>query len=403
MEPPISYPESDKYQGRQIYGRKSSGCAKFGCFGIVGGAAILIVIILVGYFFVFPALTPNSLKGNFLDVTVVPTKSSSPNLWVLTDGSFNFIQETKSPGSYSVGRKCYFCKLWVFMYDPVKGEIKNKIKIEQNDIITSSNILYREGEVWVVTVQYGENLPGIHVFNSETGDKIMDTKDFVAEYPELSAGISELSVSKDHPVNIHFKTRDGRTDQILDFESGKIYDGWAKYNDSKGSKDNSTINVFALGSQSSAPRKTLYFVTGPKKDVKDGSHIESYLDNESSLKFFANATAKKLIPDKGFIEGIILYQDEDACVIIHQAVADKDSDRLLTCVESSGKIRWEIKQEELFKKARVDKDDPFSSAFFMKDKFGGMMQSGLFVFKLEGSGVMGFDYKTGKKLWELEF
>jgi len=39
----------------------------------------------------------------------------------------------------------------------------------------------------------------------------------------------------------------------------------------------------------------------------------------------------------------------------------------------------------------------------MKDKFGGMMQSGLFVFKLEGSGVMGFDYKTGKKLWELEF
>jgi len=403
MEPPISYPESDKYQGRQIYGRKSSGCAKFGCFGIVGAVILIIVIIIVGYFFVFPALTPNSIKGNFLDVTVVPSKSSTPNLWVLTDGSFNFIQETKSPGHHSVGRKCYFCKLWVFMYDPVKGEIKNKIKIEQNDIITSSNILYRDGEVWVITAQYGENLPGIYVFNSETGDKIMDTKDFIAKYPELSSGISELNVDKKLPVNIRFKTKDGRTDQVLDFESGKIYDGSSEYNDAKGNNDMSEINVFSLGSQSGSVRKTIYYVTGPKKEIQDPSRIESYLDNESSLKFFAKATAIKLVAEKGFIEGLLLYQDEDACVIIHQAVADKDSDRMLTCVESDGKVRWEIKQEDLFRKARVDKDDPFSSAFFMKDKFGCMMQSGLFIFKLEGSGVIGFDYKTGKKLWVLEF
>lgn len=404
MEPPISYPESDKYQGQQIYGRKSSsGCTKFGCFGIIGAIAILLVIIVIGYFFVFPALTPNSLKGGFLDVTVVPTKGSSPDVWVLTDGSFNFIQETKSPGRHSVGRKCYFCKLWVYMYDPVKGEVKNKIKIEQKDIITSSNILYREGEVWVVTSQYGENLPGIHVFNSETGEKIMETSDITAKYPELSAGISELSVTTEKPVNIRFKTRDGRTDQIMDFESGKMYDGWAKFNESKGSGDNSTIHVFALGSQNSAPRKTLYYATGPKKEIQDPHHIESYLDNPESLMFFSKATAKKLVPDKGFIEALMLYQDEDACVIIHQGVADKDSDRMITCVDSDGKVRWEIKQADLFKKARVDKDDPFSSAFFMKSKFGGIVQSGLFVFKLEGSGIIGFDYKTGKKLWELEF
>jgi len=402
MEPPISYPESDKYSGRQIYGKKSSGCAKFGCFGIVGGAALLIVIILAAYFFVYPALTPNSIKGDFLDVTVVPSKNTNPNLWVLTDGSFNFIQSTKSPGSYSVGRKCYFCKLWAYIYDPVKGEILKKIKIEQNDIITSSHILYKKNEVWVVTAQYGENPPGIYVFNSETGEQIMDTKDFIAKYPELSSGVSELYIDKKKPVSIRFKTRDGRTDQIFDFESGKIYDGWAEYNKSKGSGDESKFNVFALGSQSSAVRKNLYYVTGPKKEIQDPSHIESYLDNEHSLKFFANATAKKLVPDKGFIEGILLYQDEDACIIIHQAVADKDSDRMLTCVESDGKIRWEIKQSELFKKARVDKDDAFSSAFFMKDKFGGQQESGVFIFKLEGSGVMGFDYKTGKKLWELK-
>lgn len=401
MEPPISYPESDKYRGQQIYGKKSSGCTKFGCFGIVGGAALLIVIILAAIFFVYPALTPNSIKGDFLDVTVVPSDKPNPNLWVLTDGSFNFIQETKSPGSHSVGRKCYFCKLWAYIYDPVKGEIIKKIKIEQKDIITSSNILYKKGEVWVVTAQYGENLPGIYVFNSETGEQIMDTKDFIAKYPELSSGVSELYVDKKKPVSIRFKTRDGRSDQIFDFDSGKIYDGWAEYNESKGSKDTTAMSVFVLGSQSAAPRKILYYATGPKKEVQDPSHIESYLDNEHSLKFFANATAKRLLPDKGFIEGIILYQDEDACVIIHQAVADKDSDRMLTCVNADGTVRWVINQTDLFKKARVDKDDPFSSAFFMKDKFGCQLESGVLIFKLEGSGVIGFDFKTGKKLWEL--
>ncbi len=402
MEPPISYPESDKYQGQKIYGRKSSGCAKFGCIGIVGTIVIIAVIIVIGYFFVFPALTPNSISGSFLDVAVAPGKEESPVLWVLTDGSFNFIKTTKSPGHYSTGRSCYFCKLWLYKYDPLKKEILNKIKIEREDIITLSNILYRKGEVWVAAREYGDNPPEIYVINSETGNMIMDTKDFISKYPELSAGISELNVFTEEPVNIRFKTKDGRSDQILDFETGKLYDGWAKYNEAKDTKDESMRTLFALGSQNSAPRKNLFLVTGPKNKVKTASDVESYLYNESSLKFFSNATAEKLVPDKGFIEGLIIYEDKDACVILHQKVADKDSDRLLSCVDATGKLRWEIGQEDLFDEARVDKDDPFSTIFFMKDKFGGTVQSGVFVFKLEGTGIIGFDYKTGKKLWEVE-
>jgi len=397
MEPPVSYPGQDKYQGQQIYGRKS-GCGKLGCFGISGAVIILIIIGLVGYLFVFPALTPNSLSGSFLDVTVVPGKDGPPKLWVLTDGSFNFIKTTKSPGHYSTGRSCYFCKLWVYTYDPEKKEVLNKIKIEQEDIITQSNILYRENEVWVVTKEYGENPPGIHVFNSASGEKLMETNDFVAKHEELSAGISEVTVTLEKPVNLRFKTKDGRTDQIFDFESGKIYDGHAKFNEAR--KSTEVTSLFVLGAPNNAPRKQVYLVNGPADKI---DNVESYLDNESSLKFFANATSKKLVPDKGFIEGLIIYQDKDACVIIHQKVADKDSDRMISCVNADGGLRWEIKQEELFKKARVDKDDPFSSTFFMKNKFGGIVQGGIFVFKLEGTGIMGFDHKTGKKLWEVEF
>jgi hypothetical protein len=171
--------------------------------------------VLVGYFFVFPALTPNSLKGDFLDVTIVPDKSGKTKLWVLTDGSFNFIQTTKSPGKTSTGRECYFCKLWAYIYDPGKKEIVKKIKIEREDIITASNILYKENEVWVVAREYGDNPPDIRVFDSETGEEKLNMKGFESKYPELSAGISEVHVEKEEPVNIRFKTKDGRTDQIL--------------------------------------------------------------------------------------------------------------------------------------------------------------------------------------------
>jgi len=403
MEPPVTYPESDKYRGQQIYGKKSSGCAKFGCFGIVGTIILIVLIAVIGYFFVFPALTPNSLKGDFLDVTVVPGKDGSPRLWVLTDGSFNFIQTTKRPGHYSTGRECYFCKLWLYNYDPAKNEILNKIKIERNDIITSSNILYRKGEVWVAAMQYGDSPPELYVFNSETGEQIMDTKGFISKHPELSSGISELYVDNKEPVNIRFKTKDGRENQILDFESGKLYDGQASFNDSKQSNDRGINTLFVINSRSGTARKSLYLISGPKDKVNKPSDFESTdLDNPNNLRH-SEAKAVKLVPNKGFIEGLLLYQDKDACIILHQDVADKDSDRKLTCVDISGNVRWEIEQKDLFKKARVDKDDPFSSAFFMKDKFGAIVQSGIFVFKLEGSGVIGFDFKTGKKLWEIEF
>src|SRR4030095_7880006 len=325
MEPPVSYPESDssRYQGQKIYGKKSSGCAKFGCFGIVGGLVLIVAIILIGYFFVFPALTPNSLKGDFLDVTVVPDKNGKAKLWVLTDGSFNFIQTTKSPGKTSTGRKCYFCKLWAYIYDPEKKEIIKKIKIERTDVITSSDILYRDNEVWVLAREYGENPPDVHVFDSQTGEEKMDMKGLQSKYPELSSGISGISVDKEkNPVNINFKTKDGRSDQIMDFTTGKIYDGWASYNDATSPKGEGNNSVYVLASKNSAPRKNLYLVTGPKDKVNSKSSLESYVDDESSLKFFAGATSKKLAQDKGFIEPLILYQDEDACVIIHQAVMD---------------------------------------------------------------------------------
>src|SRR4030095_3143244 len=116
MEPPVSYPQSDSFQGRKVYGKKS-GCLGLGCFGIIGAVVVLVIIIVIGYFFALPALMPNKISGDFLDAVIVPSKDGTQKLWVLTDGSFNFIKTSKTPGRTSTGRSCYFCKTYTYIID----------------------------------------------------------------------------------------------------------------------------------------------------------------------------------------------------------------------------------------------------------------------------------------------
>ena len=90
-------------QKQKIFGRKK----RFGFAGWIGGFILIVVIILAGIYFVYPALTPNKIKGDFLDMTIVTTKDGKQNLWILTDGSFNFIQTTSSPGRTSNRQKMF--------------------------------------------------------------------------------------------------------------------------------------------------------------------------------------------------------------------------------------------------------------------------------------------------------
>ncbi|MGH2574164.1 MAG: hypothetical protein ACRDFC_00535, partial [Ignavibacteria bacterium] len=137
--------------------------------------------------------------------------------------------------------------------------------------------------------------------------------------------------------------------------------------------------------------------------LSDKSISESYLHNSESLFFFTKSIAEKITPDKVYIEGIIFHQDNECVIILHQDNAGKKADRMLTCIDYSGKLKWTIQQGELFEKLIVDEDDnPFSKIFFMKDKVGVIRAGNIVVLKLEDAGVMGFDYNTGKKLWTID-
>ena len=395
-----SFEGYDPYQNKKIYGKSK---LKLGCFGIIGTLILLVIIVLAGIFFVYPTLTPNKLKGDLMNVAVVPSKDGSARLWLLTDGSFHYIQETKSPGSYSVGNKCLFCKTWTYVYDPTSKTIINTFKTEYESIITQSWIAYGSGKVWVVTGGYDENEPRIFVYDAGTSEQIMETKDFVKKYPILKSGITEIKMDK-NPNRIILSTKDGLTGIVFVIDEEKMYGSEKEYREEHEKDKDRQVTVFTMGNEgSSGPRKKLYMITGPKGEIKDRD-VSSYLDNPKTLLFFSKATAEMVTPNRVYIEGIIFYQDSECCLIIHQDAAGKIADRMITCIGTDGKEKWTAVQDDLFDEMKVDEDeDPFSKIFFMKNDMDVTRSGNLVIFQLKAEGVIGFDYETGKKLWVLEF
>jgi hypothetical protein len=396
-----SFEGYDPYQNRKVYGKSK---LKWGCFGIIGTLILLVIIVLAGIFFVYPALTPNKLKGDLMNVAVVPSKDGSAKLWILTDGSFHYVQETKSPGRYSVGNKCLFCKTWTYVYDPAENKIINTYKTEYETIITQSWIAYGSGRVWVVTGGYDENEPRLFVYDALSNEPVMETKDFVKKYPELQAGITEIRMNK-NPDRIVLDTKDGQTGLVFDINEEKMYQSESEYSDKNKKDKDKRVTVFALGDEgNSGPRKKLYKVTGPKDQIIDRDISSSNLKDPKTLMFFSKSTAEMLTPNRVYIEGVIFFQDSECCLIIHQDGAGKVANRMLTCVSIDGKEKWTAVQDNLFKEMKIDEDEnPFSKIFFMKDDMDVTRSGNLVVFQLKNAGVIGFDYETGKKLWELEF
>jgi len=404
MEPNINYSMGGNtpVESQKIYGRKK-GCGSLGCFGVIGGLALILVIVLAGIFFVYPALTPNKIKGDFLDMAIVPTKDGKQSLWILTDGSFNFIQTSKSPGRTSTGRKCYLCKTWTYIYDPAGGNIIKKTKNDMKDIITHVDMIYNNGKVWEFTREYGENEPKIEAYDAQTGELVMDTKGFISKHPELSAGLTTLHYDLKTGI-VSLSTKDGNQSMQYNLENDKLYKNATEQREII-EKDNEIMSMPILSSEgSSGPRKKLFKVTGPRgKLMTNISSLESYAKDAHTLEFFTGATSEPL-GDKVYLEGIMYYHDADCAIIVYLDQLGKKSNRIMTCVDiKTGREKWTIQQNDLFKRMKIDEnDDSFSGLFFTKDKIEVKRQGNLVVLQLEGEGLMGFDYETGKKLWTLD-
>jgi hypothetical protein len=384
------------------YDGQSTSKLKLGLFGCIGALILLAIIVFAAIHFLRPALSAKGLTGDFMNAVAVPGPEGGYRLWILSDGSFHYIQRTESPGRFSMGRKCKFCKTWTYVYDPANKTVLAKFKTDYKTVILRTWMTYLNGKIWIATGPYEENEPRIFVYNVDPAALSWQTQDIIAKYPELSSGLINLRMEKD-PDRIYLDTRDGREGLVLTLSDEKLYRNESEFRNTLAAGDEERITVFALGREDSGPRRKLFKVTGPRNRVKD-SFIEFALKNPNSLKSQAKATAELATPDRIYIEGMIFYQDADCCLILHQDAAGQTANRLLTCVDGSGKEKWTTSPADLFKEMKVDLNKTSTSAiFFMKNDIDVSRTGSLVFLQLRGVGAIGFDFETGKKLWEVKF
>jgi len=364
---------------------------------------LLIIGALAFYFFAYPALTPDTIRGNVLATALAPSKDGAPKLWVLTDNSFNCIMKTETPGRMSIGRECLFCNFRVYVYDPVKEKAVTRFDTPLEDIITVIDMAYAGGKVWIIMGGYGKNEPRIEAYDPETARLVMDTKSFTADHPLLKGGLAAIYYSdREHTVSIN--TKDGLQGVKFCLETGDLFRDHGEWR-SAFIRDDTRDSVAVMArDRSGGPRKKLVLVSGPRGKLMDhATSLDSYAGDEHSLNFFTGATGK-LLTEKIFLEGIIYHQDRDCAIIMYLDQIGKQANRIMTCYDlATGRRKWTVPPDQMFKKMKIDEeDDSFSSLFFTKDTIRVRRTGDLVVLQLKGVGLMGFDYKTGKKLWTLD-
>ncbi len=393
---------SQRYYTTSPYRTKPRKFKGWGCLMFILVPIVLIILIIVGIFFIYPKLSPNSLKGDLVDMTYVAGKDGSGKLWVVSDGSFYYVSSYETPGHKEWGSKCLFCKLYTYIYDPVEKKVIQKIQTDYDGLPPKPQLFYIDNYVWKISREQFENEPAINKYNAETGEEIMDTKSFIKKFPQLSTGIIELHINE-NPLALDITTSDGQNFfYLLNYDT--LFTDRRDMNKFIKNTKTEIKTAFMLEEESGTPRKILYKVKGPASIMQDNHILSSQLDDPDYLKRHYNSESTLLTPDRVFIEGIILCYTEDAAVILHQNRVGKKADRLLTCVDANGEVRWTIPPTELFEELKIDEEeDPFSKIFFMKDNISGSISGNVMIFKLTPVGIIGFDFQTGKKLWTVEF
>lgn len=140
---------------------------------------LLAVIALAGRHCWRRSFHSKGLSGHFMNAVAVPGPAGGHRVWILSDGSFHYIQRVERPGYISVGRKCKFCKTWTYVYDPVKPAVLAKFKTDYRSIITQSWMAGVDGKIWVATDAYEDNPPRLFIYRAEPPALVRETPEII--------------------------------------------------------------------------------------------------------------------------------------------------------------------------------------------------------------------------------
>jgi hypothetical protein len=378
-----------------------------GCIFFIIVAAFFVGMGLLVYFWVYPTYfsggdsektnsdkksgserrtsKKTSLKGVFMNAVIVPGENGNNNLWVMT---------------YKNKGKDYYVNTYI--YDPINKETIKSFETEYPSYPPQTKLFYINNEVWKISMESNGIDASINVFDPSSGEEKMNTKSFSEKFSELQGGISKINVYGEIP-KINLETKDGKK-PVYDLQKNKMYDNYSEYGNSyKDDKTKMTIFSMGLEKSSESARKKLYLVTGPKTNLWERNLSESYFENPSTLKFFTKSEAKPLAGNKIFLEGKMLFQDDECCFVFHQSQVGNDAERLLSCIDKDGEILWTASTEEgLFPKLRATSKDATSGMFFIKHNVHVLRSGDIVLFYYDRFGFIGFEFETGKKIYEAE-
>lgn len=375
-----------------------------GCIFLVAGLILFLSVGLTVFFLRTPILNilsektaskkndngknssvSSSLKGYLMDAIIIPDKNDFGKLWIMS----------------SEYKKSEF-RVYTFIYDPIDEKILNSFESDYEKSYPQIHLFYLDNEVLKITGDASGVEPGISTFNAQTGDLILNNDTYLKQFPDIKSGISKIYVNN-NPLRADIETKDGLKFTI-DFVNKKLYKNYSDFRNSF-KNDNTKVKIFALGNQKSGEdaRKKLFLVSGTKANLWDADIPESYFTDKSTLKFFKNAEATLLIEDKVFLEGVMLYKDDECCVIFHQSQVGNNAERILSCINIKGNVMWTASTEnELFSKLRATDKEATSSMFFMKSNVHVLKEGNLILLKVDRLGIIGFDYEAGKKIFEIK-
>ncbi len=383
-------------------GPKPSRGTPRGSYVLLAGVGAVVLIALAAVACRRSGISVKGMSGLFLNAAVIPTADGGCRLWILTDASLSYIKTVRRPGYISTGRRCVSCKTRLYVYDPSAEAILQKFTTSYKTILTQTWMAYVNGQVWVVTGPYDENEPRVFVYKTDPPGLVDETPGLVSRYAELRSGLIGVRMDK-NPLRLTFDTKDGRTNLVLTLEDGKFYPTQDAYREFANRRDSERITIHALGREDAGgPRKRLYKVTGPRERLSS-DFVEYMLGNPQQLKF-SDSVAEIETPDRVYLDGFILYQDADGCLILDQDVAGPVADRRLTFVGQNGQIKWMLPQSELFPELKVDTNKSSSTRIdILKSSLDGSRAGRVLVFQCKGVGLVGLDIETGRKLWQIRF
>lgn len=354
---------------------------------------------VVSYYFIIPSVFPNSFRGDLQTLRVFPTSDGRYKLWIETDGTFRTTSRTNNMGQITLKTVGWFCRTYSYIYDPIEEDILNGFKTTYDDLPPVSDIIYEKGKIWVVNSASDGVPPEIRVYSSENYLQEMSTKIFCEKTKELSSGIENVSVDYQYPAKLRISTKDGR-ELVYSIPDDKFFPSSIELEKYYKQIDTTVSGIFALGNEdNSDKRKKLYYITGPKYEL---SFSYSWTEEivKQNIGAFKNMKAIELLPGKVFIEGAVLYSDDEIGVIVHQDNVGKNANRMLTCVDKSGKELWTVQQEDLFDDIKGRDDDSATEMSFLIHQLAVQRFGDEVIFIYKPMGAMGFQLTTGKKLWE---